>query len=107
MPPWLWRIEIYNQKIWLSPAYPGPSGPLQTPGPSGPLQTPGPWAPSPSAQRINRHWVQGTFMAKDDPKLSFLITNILMFFFSILSSKHHSLSSICGLSDHNPHLRDH
>ncbi|GFV15337.1 hypothetical protein TNCV_4833651 [Trichonephila clavipes] len=27
--PWCyhWRIVIYNQKIWLSPAYPGP-GPL-------------------------------------------------------------------------------
>ncbi|GFW53237.1 hypothetical protein TNCV_3294841 [Trichonephila clavipes] len=27
-PPWHWRIEIYNQKIWLSPAYPGSSVPL-------------------------------------------------------------------------------
>ncbi|GFW00622.1 hypothetical protein TNCV_2283681 [Trichonephila clavipes] len=24
--PWHWRIEIYNQIIWLSPAYPGLSG---------------------------------------------------------------------------------
>ncbi|GFT39301.1 hypothetical protein TNCV_2422191 [Trichonephila clavipes] len=27
-PPWHWRIEIYNQKIWLSPAYPGYFGSL-------------------------------------------------------------------------------
>ncbi|GFX61477.1 hypothetical protein TNCV_823831 [Trichonephila clavipes] len=39
--PWHWRIEIYNQKIWLSPAYPGASGPLGA---------------APSAQWIDRYW---------------------------------------------------
>ncbi|GFT59909.1 uncharacterized protein TNCV_705281 [Trichonephila clavipes] len=32
-PPRHWKIEIYKQEIWLSPAYPGPSGPLHAPGP--------------------------------------------------------------------------
>ncbi|GFW38833.1 hypothetical protein TNCV_3882001 [Trichonephila clavipes] len=35
--PWHWMIEIYNQKIWLNPAYPGPL------------------EPAPSVQWINRH----------------------------------------------------
>ncbi|GFU44536.1 hypothetical protein TNCV_1506501 [Trichonephila clavipes] len=35
--PWHWRIEIYNQKIWLSPAYLGP------------------WVLAPSSQWVNQY----------------------------------------------------
>ncbi|GFW12352.1 hypothetical protein TNCV_816071 [Trichonephila clavipes] len=44
--PWHCRIEIYNQRIWLSPAYPDPSMSFQAPGL---------WEPAPSAQWINGH----------------------------------------------------
>ncbi|GFW40395.1 hypothetical protein TNCV_1019531 [Trichonephila clavipes] len=41
-PAWHWRIEIYNQRMWLSPAYPALLG-------------------APSALRINRHWNSQAF----------------------------------------------